>query len=149
MVGGDLPELAKRAPLTPAPRLAVRDLAAGAAGAGGAELVAGTFEVGAGEIVGVAGVEGNGQSALADALAGVIAYTGTIELDGTSLDAGAGAGATARRRHSRHPARSPERSARSRLVDRGERRARTPPDGAAAPRLDASIAPRPTRPRTT
>ncbi len=39
----------------------------------------------AGEIVGVAGVEGNGQSALADALAGVISYTGTIELDGVPL----------------------------------------------------------------
>ncbi len=84
MVGGELPELAERAPTVPTPRLAVRDLAAGT---GGAELVAGTFDVGAGEIVGVAGVEGNGQSALADALAGVISYTGTIELDGVSLDA--------------------------------------------------------------
>jgi simple sugar transport system ATP-binding protein len=37
------------------------------------------------EIVGIAGVEGNGQSALADALAGVTAYTGTIELDGVTL----------------------------------------------------------------
>jgi len=41
----------------------------------------------AGEIVGVAGVEGNGQSAVADALAGVCAYTGTIELDGVALAA--------------------------------------------------------------
>jgi general nucleoside transport system ATP-binding protein len=82
MVGGELPPLAERAPTTPAPRLRVRALAAGH---GGGELVDGTFEVRAGEIVGVAGVEGNGQSALADALAGVTAYTGTIELDGVVL----------------------------------------------------------------
>jgi len=82
MVGGELPPLAERAATTPAPRLSVRGLAAGS---GGGELVDGTFEVRAGEIVGVAGVEGNGQSALADALAGVISYTGTIELDGVVL----------------------------------------------------------------
>ncbi len=56
-------------------------------GAAAGGLVDGTFEVRAGEIVGVAGVEGNGQSALADALAGVISYTGTIELDGVPLTA--------------------------------------------------------------
>jgi ABC-type uncharacterized transport system ATPase subunit len=82
MVGGDLPPLAERAATTPAARLTVRGLAAGSGGGG---LVDGTFEVRAGEIVGVAGVEGNGQSALADALAGVTAYTGTIELDGVAL----------------------------------------------------------------
>jgi simple sugar transport system ATP-binding protein len=82
MVGGELPPLAERAALMPASRLTVRNLAAGS---GGGELLDGTFEVRAGEIVGVAGVEGNGQSALADALAGVIAYTGTIELDGVTL----------------------------------------------------------------
>jgi simple sugar transport system ATP-binding protein len=76
--------LAERAPTTPAPRLAVRGLAAGS---GGGALHDGTFEVRAGEIVGVAGVEGNGQSALADALAGIADYTGTIELDGTPLPA--------------------------------------------------------------
>ena len=59
MVGGDLPPLAERAAVTPTPRLTVRALAAGS---GGGELVDGTFEVRAGEIVGVAGVEGNGQS---------------------------------------------------------------------------------------
>jgi simple sugar transport system ATP-binding protein len=82
MVGGELPPLAERAALMPASRLTVRNLAAGS---GGGELLDGTFEVRAGEIVGVAGVEGNGQSALADALAGVIAYIGTIELDGVTL----------------------------------------------------------------
>jgi simple sugar transport system ATP-binding protein len=84
MVGGDVPSLAERRSTVPAPRLIVRDLAAGS---GGGALVAGTFEVGAGEIVGIAGVEGNGQSALADALGGVAAYTGTIELDGVPLAA--------------------------------------------------------------
>jgi simple sugar transport system ATP-binding protein len=82
MVGGDLPPLAERAAIMPAPRLTVRNLVAGS---GGGELVDGTFDVRAGEIVGIAGVEGNGQSALADALAGVTAYTGTIELDGVTL----------------------------------------------------------------
>jgi len=82
MVGGELPPLAERAAIVPAPRLIVRNLAAGS---GGGELADGTFEVRAGEIVGVAGVEGNGQSALTDALAGVTAYTGTIELDGVTL----------------------------------------------------------------
>jgi general nucleoside transport system ATP-binding protein len=82
MVGGDLPPLAERAANTPSPCLVVRNLKAGS---GGAELADGTFEVRAGEIVGVAGVEGNGQSALADALAGVTSYTGSIELDGVPL----------------------------------------------------------------
>jgi general nucleoside transport system ATP-binding protein len=82
MVGGELPPLAERAPTTPRARLSVRGLAAGT---GGGELVDGTFDVRAGEIVGIAGVEGNGQSALADALAGVTKYTGTIELDGVPL----------------------------------------------------------------
>lgn len=84
MVGGDLPPLAERAPTTPAPRLSVRGLMAGR---GGGALLDGTFDVRAGEIVGVAGVEGNGQSALADALAGIAGYAGSIELDGTPMPA--------------------------------------------------------------
>jgi len=82
MVGGELPALAARATTAPSPRLAVRDLRAGH---GNASLANVSLHVDAGEIVGVAGIEGNGQSALADALAGVIAYDGTIELDGVSL----------------------------------------------------------------
>jgi simple sugar transport system ATP-binding protein len=82
MVGGELPALAERAAVTPAARLVARGLTAGS---GGSALVDGTFAVRAGEIVGVAGVEGNGQSALADALAGIIPYGGTLELDGTPL----------------------------------------------------------------
>ena len=83
MVGGELPPLAQRAATTPVARLAARGLA------GGSDhgiLIDGTFDVNAGEIVGVAGIEGNGQSALADALAGVIAYTGTLEFDGKPLE---------------------------------------------------------------
>jgi simple sugar transport system ATP-binding protein len=85
MVGGELPPLAARAATSPTPRLRVRDLAAGS---GGTALLEGTFEVRSGEIVGIAGVEGNGQSALADALAGIVPYTGTIELDGAALSTG-------------------------------------------------------------
>ncbi len=82
MVGGDVPPLAERAATVPAPRLVVRGLAAGD---GAGALHDATFEVRAGEIVGIAGVEGNGQSALADALAGIAPYAGVIELDGQAL----------------------------------------------------------------
>ena len=43
-----------------------------------------SFEVRAGEIVGIAGVEGNGQTTLADALSGSDPYEGSIGVDGTS-----------------------------------------------------------------
>ena len=43
------------------------------------------FEVGRGQIIGVAGVEGNGQADLMRALAGLQSWTGTIKLDGTAL----------------------------------------------------------------
>ncbi|HUZ48800.1 MAG TPA: ABC transporter ATP-binding protein [Candidatus Dormibacteraeota bacterium] len=76
MVGGDLPPVAARAATTHAPCLRVAELYGGE----DERAVRGaTFEVRSGEIVGIAGVEGNGQSALADALAGVIPYRGTIE----------------------------------------------------------------------
>jgi len=41
----------------------------------------------AGEIVGIAGIEGNGQTALADALAGVVPFTGELRFVGESLRA--------------------------------------------------------------
>src|SRR5262249_52925303 len=47
-----------------------------------------SFDVRAGEIVGIAGVEGNGQTELIDALAGLTprsAVTGTIALDGKDI----------------------------------------------------------------
>ena len=84
MVGGELPPLAERSTTVAAPRLSMRGVASGA---GHGALVDATFEVRSGEIVGIAGVEGNGQSALADALAGVTNYVGTIELDGSAMTA--------------------------------------------------------------
>ena len=82
MVGGDIPPLAPRAANAPSQRLTVRDLYAGddAHGIRGA-----SFDVRGGEIVGIAGVEGNGQTALADALAGVIGHRGGVELDGARV----------------------------------------------------------------
>ena len=44
--------------------------------------------MGAGEIVGIAGVEGNGQRTLEDAIAGVSTYTGSIRLDDGELAPG-------------------------------------------------------------
>ncbi|HTU71719.1 MAG TPA: ATP-binding cassette domain-containing protein [Candidatus Baltobacteraceae bacterium] len=70
MVGGELPALAQRVPTITTPCLAVR-------------LGPLAFDVNGGEIVGIAGVEGNGQTMLADALTGMIAYDGTIERRGT------------------------------------------------------------------
>jgi ABC-type uncharacterized transport system ATPase subunit len=90
MVGGELPQLAAREATAPLARLLVHELGAG-------DLGGATFAVSAGEIVGIAGIEGNGQSALADALAGAIAYTGHIELDGVALPPHEGPAARLRR----------------------------------------------------
>ena len=79
MVGGELPELTARQPTTPQPMLRLESLRAGA---GGGHLDACSFAVDAGEIVGIAGVEGNGQAVLAAALAGVMPYEGAIVIDG-------------------------------------------------------------------
>ncbi len=80
MVGGALPELAARTATTPAPALRVSNLHTADGG-----LSDVSFEVRGGEIVGIAGIEGNGQSALADALAGTIAYTGAMLLADTPI----------------------------------------------------------------
>ena len=45
-----------------------------------------TFNLHAGEVVGIAGVEGNGQAELVDAIMGLREYTGTIEFSGASID---------------------------------------------------------------
>jgi simple sugar transport system ATP-binding protein len=82
MVGGELPELAARLQTVPKLVLTVRDVSAGESSLACRNA---TFEVRGGEILGVAGVEGNGQSALADAIAGVIPYRGSIELEGAAL----------------------------------------------------------------
>jgi simple sugar transport system ATP-binding protein len=77
MVGGELPQVAQREATGTQPCLSVRDLSAGIDSTTVSDL---SFEVSAGEIVGIAGVEGNGQTALADAIAGMIPYTGAIEI---------------------------------------------------------------------
>ena len=85
MVGGAVPALADRVPRATAPCFEIRGLVAG----DGAGAVRGLdLDVRAGEIVGVAGVEGNGQRALADAVAGVLRYRGTQRLDGAELAPG-------------------------------------------------------------
>lgn len=73
MVGGEIPAVAEREERPLAPCLSVRTK----------EI---SLDVRSGEIVGIAGVEGNGQTALADSIAGVIPHDGTItiESDGRS-----------------------------------------------------------------
>jgi len=85
MVGGELPVLATRIDGPTAPCLEVRALSARA---GADALHDFDLDVRAGEIVGIAGVEGNGQRALADAVAGLTPYRGTVRLDGRELSAG-------------------------------------------------------------
>ena len=75
MVGGDLPHVAQRAQVERQPYLSVRAMSAGSDSSRVHDL---SFNVASGEIVGIAGVEGNGQTPLADALAGMIAHTGDI-----------------------------------------------------------------------
>jgi simple sugar transport system ATP-binding protein len=45
-----------------------------------------TFNLHAGEVVGIAGVEGNGQAELVEAIMGLRDYTGSIEFQGSSID---------------------------------------------------------------
>ncbi len=82
MVGGELPALAARTPRATTAGFVARDLAAGE---GAHALRSASFEVRGGEIVGIAGVEGNGQSALTDAVAGVLPYSGDMTLGGATL----------------------------------------------------------------
>jgi len=46
-----------------------------------------SFNLHAGEVVGIAGVEGNGQAELVEAIMGLREYTGSIEFQGSSIDA--------------------------------------------------------------
>jgi simple sugar transport system ATP-binding protein len=83
MVGRDIAEPpARAAGPVGAVRLAVRELAAADA-AGVPRLKGLSFELRSGEILAIAGVDGNGQAELADALAGLLpSASGTIELNG-------------------------------------------------------------------
>jgi len=82
MVGADIPALAQRVEVAARPAFAARGLCAGD---GAHALRDVSFAVGRGEIVGIAGVEGNGQSALTDAIAGMSTYEGELVLDGQPL----------------------------------------------------------------
>jgi ABC-type uncharacterized transport system ATPase subunit len=88
MVGRDVLLRVEKAPARPgAVLLSVRDLAV-SAGRGAAPLKGVSFEVRAGEIVGIAGVEGNGQTELIEALAGLVAgarVSGTVTLEGKDI----------------------------------------------------------------
>ena len=86
MVGRAVDLRVGKAPAHPAgTRLAVRDLRV-ANSAGGIVVDGLSFDVAGGEILCVAGVQGNGQSELADALLGNIApLSGEILMDGVSL----------------------------------------------------------------
>jgi ABC-type uncharacterized transport system ATPase subunit len=83
---------------------------------GGRRLDGVTFDVRAGEIVGIAGVEGNGQTELIETLAGLIlppAVAGTVEFEGRDIT-----GASARRRKELGIAHIPEdRHRRGLLLD--------------------------------
>jgi simple sugar transport system ATP-binding protein len=83
VMGGSAAIPASVAPLpSPGPpRLECIDLRCRAERGGGG-LRGATFTVGSGEILGVAGVEGNGQAELVEALCGLRASTGTLRLDG-------------------------------------------------------------------
>jgi simple sugar transport system ATP-binding protein len=77
MVGGDVPTVAAREDRPLGPCLDVRNVSAGEAER---RIDSISLSVCSGEILGIAGVEGNGQTTLADAIAGVIPYDGTIDV---------------------------------------------------------------------
>lgn len=79
MVGGDLPHVAARANTAKTTRVTVERVSAGT---GSATIVDLSLQVRGGEIVGIAGVEGNGQSILSDVLAGLIDYSGSLQIAG-------------------------------------------------------------------
>jgi ABC-type uncharacterized transport system ATPase subunit len=86
MVGRKVLLRVDKAPAAPGRRiLEARDLRMTDA-SGVARLKGVTFHVDAGEILGIAGVAGNGQSALLQVLAGLAPATGTLNLDGRPLD---------------------------------------------------------------
>ncbi|HEV2856547.1 MAG TPA: ABC transporter ATP-binding protein [Thermoanaerobaculia bacterium] len=99
-----------------APVLAVRGLSLKAEGEGEKRLDGVSLEVRAGEIVGIAGIEGNGQTELIEALAGLVdggAVSGSIELEGRDV-----AALSARQRRARGIAHVPEdRHRRGLLLD--------------------------------
>jgi simple sugar transport system ATP-binding protein len=104
MVGHDVPppRRAARPPADAPVRLAVEALTVDRAD-GGHALDAVSLEVKRGEILGVAGVEGNGQTELALAIAGLQPARGRVRIDGFDVS-----GATVRERQARGVAHVPE-----------------------------------------
>ena len=98
-----------------------------------------SLTIAAGEICGIAGVDGNGQDELAAALAGLTPRRGTVVVHGTTL-AGRRRTRGGARRDRAHSRRSPPRRARPRPRRLGER-------GARGPAARALHAPRPARRR--
>ncbi len=88
MIGANLKSVEKKERGAAGPvRFAVKDLAAPADGPFGTALQHISFEVHAGEIFGIAGVAGNGQNELLEALAGEVTAGGTnmVSLDGEPI----------------------------------------------------------------
>jgi simple sugar transport system ATP-binding protein len=85
MVGSELPSPeARESTVTDQPVLSVRDLTVTTAD--GRPLVSGvSFTIHRGEVLGIAGVEGNGQAELVDAIMGIRPSTGTVTLDGADV----------------------------------------------------------------
>jgi simple sugar transport system ATP-binding protein len=115
MVGRDVLLRVEKAAAHPGtPVLRVRNLGMTAAGA--RRLVSVSFDVRAGEIVGIAGVEGNGQTELIEALAGLLdpsRLSGDVEFEGRNIT-----GCTARQRKELGIAHVPEdRHRRGLLLD--------------------------------
>jgi general nucleoside transport system ATP-binding protein len=77
MVGGEVPSIATRESVAHAPCVSINNLSAQS---GASRIENFTLEIASGEIVGVAGVEGNGQTALADALCELTPYSGSVLL---------------------------------------------------------------------
>ncbi|MEP6762099.1 MAG: ABC transporter ATP-binding protein [Sporichthyaceae bacterium] len=85
MVGSELPSPETRqSTVTDRPVLTVRDLTVTDAD-GRAVIERVSFTIHAGEVLGVAGVEGNGQAELVEAIMGIRPATGQIELEGVEL----------------------------------------------------------------
>ena len=96
-----------------------------------------SFQVRAGEIVGIAGVDGNGQSELIEAITGLRrARAGKVKVSGPRARPRQPAGDAGRGRGPR-PRGSPAARARARVPDRGERRAARLQQGA---RLEVGLA---------
>ncbi|MFI5906582.1 ABC transporter ATP-binding protein [Dactylosporangium sp. NPDC051541] len=88
MVGSELPSPeARESTVTDEPALVIEGLTVPGA-AGGRPLVDNaSFTIHRGEVVGIAGVEGNGQAELAEAILGMRASTGTIRLGADDVSA--------------------------------------------------------------